>query len=103
MSLVHPHIVATYAYELKPLAVHGHAVNGGGSANTHTLIQEPLAAASAWKLYIVQEYCNMGSLAALLASGGLAGGLAGPPATAGCVLGIAWMVASGMAHVHRRK
>ena len=139
MSLVHPHVLATYAYEMRPLAISPQGLVGlkgmlsSGPSSMRPLADErveallqalpplqtcvpqpqPRAASSGSRdapasqqgpavhiLYLVHEYCNLGDVAGLLASGSLAGGACGPHETAAAALGIAWMAGAGLAHAH---
>ncbi|KAI8469769.1 MAG: hypothetical protein J3K34DRAFT_512345 [Monoraphidium minutum] len=64
-SISHPNVVATLSYDLQPLA----APAGGGAALRVGAAVGPAAGRGAaegevpeWKLFLVQEYCNGGSL-----------------------------------------
>ncbi|KAG2491887.1 hypothetical protein HYH03_009839 [Edaphochlamys debaryana] len=57
-SIFHPNVVTTYTCDLKPMHVDSHrggAMTGLQIANETEVIQE-------WRLYIVQEFCDGGSL-----------------------------------------
>jgi hypothetical protein len=56
--------------------------------------------AAAYRLYLVQEHCSLGDVAAMLASGALAGGISASREAAAAALGIAWMAGAGVAHAH---
>lgn len=63
-SLIHANIVTTYQYELKPLGEveHDGAGPGAGMLEITADSGKMGAAASCWKLYIVQEFCEYGAL-----------------------------------------
>jgi hypothetical protein len=54
----HPNVVATFSYDIQPLTAHGSVTQGGMMVSPE--FREQMA--SDWKLFIVQEYCNSGSL-----------------------------------------
>ena len=54
----HPNVVATFSYDIQPLTAHSSVTQGGMMVSPE--FQEQMA--SDWKLFIVQEYCNSGSL-----------------------------------------
>ncbi|PNH11708.1 Serine/threonine-protein kinase ULK2 [Tetrabaena socialis] len=105
LSMSHPNVVATYAYELKPLVQQpppgpapdwgSESMSGGGGGGTTLCIEE----ADGHKLYIVQELCNGGSLAQALAAG-MAGSMVVGGLSQRLALRLALDVALGMAHVH---
>ncbi|PNH09437.1 Serine/threonine-protein kinase ULK1 [Tetrabaena socialis] len=99
LSMAHPNVVATYTYELKPLvhnpqtagpSMKGSTCAGDGAESTD---------ADAYKLYIVQELCNGGSLGNAL-SAGMAGSIVGSSIHRRLALRLAADVALGMAHVN---
>ncbi|GIL74374.1 hypothetical protein Vretimale_2090 [Volvox reticuliferus] len=117
LSMAHPNVVVTYSYDLKPLVQAPTEASDGadvptwrfneasvrGSQNLtvhgHQGNDELPETCDAVKLYIVQEYCNCGTLRGAL-DGGMAGciragGLAGMLAR-----GLALDVALGMQHIH---
>ncbi|KXZ50658.1 hypothetical protein GPECTOR_15g342 [Gonium pectorale] len=94
MAMSHPNIVATYTYDLKPL-IHD-PLEGAGPAHGES---EPGAGLEAYKLYIVQELCNGGSLQDAL-SRGIAGSIRAGGAFRLMALRLALDVAQGMRHIH---
>ncbi|KXZ47093.1 hypothetical protein GPECTOR_38g330 [Gonium pectorale] len=107
LSMAHENVVATYTYLLKPLvqqppsAVDG-AADGGGSHDRSAGPNEITVAdggADAYKLYIVQELCNGGSLRQALAYG-VAGSVRSGGSGRLLALRLALDVARGVAHVH---
>ncbi|KXZ46655.1 hypothetical protein GPECTOR_41g619 [Gonium pectorale] len=102
LSMAHENLVATYTYMLKPLvqqppSAEDGAADGGGSPGRSVGPDEITVVdggADAYKLYIVQELCNGGSLRQALGvvrNGGSGRLLA---------LRLALDVARGVAHVH---
>jgi serine/threonine protein kinase len=57
-SISHPNVVSTYSYDIQPLNASSAQTRGGW----HVASSVPLQMATDWKLFIVQEYCNGGSL-----------------------------------------
>ncbi|GFR46219.1 hypothetical protein Agub_g7762 [Astrephomene gubernaculifera] len=129
MSLTHPNIVATYTYEVKPL-VHeprvpvlssstassaegvpvevARAQQGGGSPpeavapSRSGSYEEGVMTTDVYKLYIVQELCNAGTLRAALELG-MAGSVRAGGLFKMLALRIALDVAQGMRHMHSRR
>ncbi|PNH07503.1 Proline-rich receptor-like protein kinase PERK2 [Tetrabaena socialis] len=105
LSMSHPNVVATFAYELKPLVQQpspgstpnwgSEPIAGGGGGGAAPCVEE----ADGHKLYIVQELCNGGSLAQALAAG-MAGSIIAGGLLRRLALRLALDVALGMAHVH---
>ncbi|KXZ47104.1 hypothetical protein GPECTOR_38g341 [Gonium pectorale] len=107
LSMAHENIVATYTYMLKPLvqqppSTEDGAADGGGSPGRSAGPDEITVAdggADAYKLYIVQELCNGGSLYDALARG-MAGSVRNGGSGRRLALRLALDVARGVAHVH---
>ncbi|KXZ46410.1 hypothetical protein GPECTOR_44g84 [Gonium pectorale] len=112
LSMAHENVVGTYTYVLKPLVQQAAGVQQvvmyesrtpraddtreGGSSTK----QDPAGACpDAYKLYIVQELCNGGSLQQALAKG-MAGGVRKGGSGRLLALRLALDVARGVAHVH---
>ncbi|KXZ52948.1 hypothetical protein GPECTOR_8g322 [Gonium pectorale] len=94
-SLDHPNVVATYAYEVRRMAVRQQeaAEAGGGGPDADG------GSGAVHQLLLVQELCEGGSLRGALASG-LVPGIGFGDAAALFSLALAADVAAGMAHVH---
>ncbi|PNH12348.1 putative serine/threonine-protein kinase [Tetrabaena socialis] len=123
LSLSHPHVVNTYAAEVVPLAVvdpkQTNAADTAAASGKVAAAAQPrpspaaerdAAAASTllpagtpdvYKLFIIQEFCDVGSLAAAL-DAGVVGSVCAGGAQAVCALTLALDVACGMAHIHSR-
>ncbi|KXZ50660.1 hypothetical protein GPECTOR_15g344 [Gonium pectorale] len=113
MSMGHPNVVATYTYQLKPLVHEQQAAAGSralGSGGTTSQSAGPSQVAhdgkavveiggDAYKLYIVQELCNGGTLRQALAQG-VAGSVRAGGSSRLLALRLALDVAQGMRHVH---
>ncbi|KXZ47120.1 hypothetical protein GPECTOR_38g358 [Gonium pectorale] len=107
LSMAHENLVATYTYMLKPLvqqppSAEDGAAAGGGSPGRIVGPDEITVAdggADAYKLYIVQELCNGGSLRQALACG-MAGSVRSGGSGRLLALRLALDVARGVAHVH---
>ncbi|KXZ50683.1 hypothetical protein GPECTOR_15g367 [Gonium pectorale] len=126
MSMAHPNIVATYHFEIKqltlppevrepssgsptggsgsPAAISGAAAANGFPDRALEAVGAFAAAgdsdeADAYKLYIVQEFCNGGSLQQALAKGAAGSVRRGGPART-LALRLALDVAQGMRHMH---
>ncbi|KAG2486103.1 hypothetical protein HYH03_015198 [Edaphochlamys debaryana] len=125
-SLEHPHVVATYAYSLVPLGVvgaRGQAQGmgqGQGPAQQSTAQSEEGEApavgegpaqgpsseqapgdADVYKLLLIQEFCDVGSLTDALGAG-VSGSVVVGGVEALCALSIALDVACGMSYIHSR-
>ncbi|KXZ50656.1 hypothetical protein GPECTOR_15g340 [Gonium pectorale] len=92
MSMAHTNVVATYSYDIKPLV----QLPGGESEGAGGEVGDAVAA---YKLYIVQELCNGGTLCHALAQG-TAGAVRAGGAFRLMALRLALDVAQGMRHVH---
>ncbi|KXZ47110.1 hypothetical protein GPECTOR_38g347 [Gonium pectorale] len=107
LSMAHENVVATYTYMLKPLvqqppSAEDGAADGGGSPGRSAGPDEITVAdggADAYKLYIVQELCNGGSLRQALVQG-MAGSVRNGGSGRLLALRLALDVARGVAHVH---
>ncbi|GFR46231.1 hypothetical protein Agub_g7776, partial [Astrephomene gubernaculifera] len=118
MSLTHPNIVATYAYDIKALvfeprkpgaadlqatSVAGVGAVAGDSHGDLSIsagsYKEGVAAVDSYKLYIVQELCNAGTLRQAL-DHGVAGSVRACGLLRVLALRLALDVAQGMRHIH---
>ncbi|KAG2494464.1 hypothetical protein HYH03_007516 [Edaphochlamys debaryana] len=110
-SLQHANIVTTYLYELRPL---DEVDPGSGGMEIHVRQDAtrttsdsshsgtvPGPRMACWKLYIVQEYCELGTLKSAIDQGYFRGTRPGLPNMA-FVLAIAGDLAAGLAHVHSK-
>ncbi|KAG2495856.1 hypothetical protein HYH03_006094 [Edaphochlamys debaryana] len=111
-SLAHPNLVATYAYDIRPLAVqHGPSTEGRNASSDEDSILgiggqgAAPPAPDAYQLITVQELCAGGSLMTALEAG-LAGGskfcgaVLGDPLAAAAAIHLAADVAAGLRHAH---
>ncbi|KAL6753218.1 kinase-like domain-containing protein [Haematococcus lacustris] len=132
-TLHHPNIVATYAYELQSLqalgsrqpsqanpgacasssSVHSNSSGGEGQGQgTQSVLMrgsdppapiESVSTATEYKLYIIQEFCNGGTLRSAVDEGMLHDMSGGTPRPVmSHILELALDIAAGMAHVHSR-
>ncbi|GLC38700.1 hypothetical protein PLESTB_000591900 [Pleodorina starrii] len=125
MSMAHPNVVVTYAYDTKLLVqapsatvepadggVYNDIVNPGGhgtrttpaavAADAITAAKQPAAAAGccdAIKLHIIQEYCNAGTVRVALEHG-FTGCVLSDGTSGLLALHLALDVARGMQHIH---
>ncbi|GFR46232.1 hypothetical protein Agub_g7777 [Astrephomene gubernaculifera] len=121
VSLAHPNIVATYVYDMKPLvgkppqrdqqdlsAARNTTPGLGAAANPDgcpSVAVSPLpgnqeeGVVDAYKLYIVQEFCNAGTLRQAL-DDGVAGSVRAGGLLRVLALRLALDVAQGMRHIH---
>ncbi|GFR53171.1 hypothetical protein Agub_g15894 [Astrephomene gubernaculifera] len=109
MSLYHPNIVATYKYDIKPLvqkptpATTSPSTSSGSSmapsAATSGTGSDAEGTADVFKLYIVQEFCNAGTLRRALEYG-MAGSVRAGGLLRLLALRLALDVAQGMRHIH---
>ncbi|KXZ47126.1 hypothetical protein GPECTOR_38g364 [Gonium pectorale] len=104
LSMAHENLVATYTYMLKPLVQQPSDTSCDGGQGVGPGQQMPPGAvadggADAYKLYIVQELCNGGSLQQAL-SRGMAGTVRSGGSSRLLALRLALDVARGVAHVH---
>ncbi|EFJ41519.1 hypothetical protein VOLCADRAFT_98524 [Volvox carteri f. nagariensis] len=104
-SLQHANIVTTYLYELRPL---GEVDSSAGaveirtrSASSDEAPGQDTERMSCWKLYIVQEYCELGTLKAAIDQGYFKGSGNGLPNLA-FLLTMALDISLGLAHVHSK-
>ncbi|GFR50775.1 hypothetical protein Agub_g13040 [Astrephomene gubernaculifera] len=118
-SLHHPNVVSTYAYEVRPLGVVAPAApkrlqqqqlaatgEGGATSegNQPTTAEEGSvweSAGDVYKLYIIQEYCDVGTLRDALGAG-VVGSITSGGAASLCALTLALDVAAGMCHIHAK-
>ncbi|GIL50131.1 hypothetical protein Vafri_6436 [Volvox africanus] len=111
-SLQHPNVVTTYAFEVRPLGVVASPPDttggGGGGGVGFGAAGRAAGGRSAWecagdvyKLYIIQEYCDVGTLRDAL-NNGVVGSVASGGAAALCALTLALDVACGMCHIHAK-
>ncbi|GIM10511.1 hypothetical protein Vretimale_14185, partial [Volvox reticuliferus] len=127
-SIQHPNVVTTYAFEIRPLGVvtspqesqnwRGGGGGGGGSgggggagggggggygapgcAAGERSVWE--CAGDVYKLYIIQEYCDVGTLRDAQ-NNAVVGSVAMGGAAALCALTLALDVACGMCHIHSK-
>ncbi|KXZ47123.1 hypothetical protein GPECTOR_38g361 [Gonium pectorale] len=104
LSMAHENLVATYTYMLKPLVQQPSDTSCAGGQGVGPGQQMPPGTvadggADAYKLYIVQELCNGGSLQQAL-SHGMAGSVRNGGSSRLLALRLALDVARGVAHVH---
>ncbi|KXZ54854.1 hypothetical protein GPECTOR_4g926 [Gonium pectorale] len=109
-SLQHTNIVTTYLYELRPLdevdirqgssnaELQLHSSEGSRGSDTPSVL-EPR---SCWKLYIVQEYCELGTLKAAIDQGYFKGKGGGRQPNLAFLLTVATDIALGLVHVHSK-
>ncbi|KAG2491416.1 hypothetical protein HYH03_010205 [Edaphochlamys debaryana] len=106
-SLEHPNVVMTYAYSLVPLSVLGSQAPSPQAQHSSSSGPEPRSSAASssdadvYKLLIIQEFCDVGSIGAALSAGVLGGAAAGG-AAALCAASLARDLACGMAYIHAR-
>ncbi|GIL67909.1 hypothetical protein Vafri_21128 [Volvox africanus] len=104
-SISHPNIIATYAVDAKPMAVLGS--RGGSSAGTAGALRSgdsrsrSLAEIQEWRLYIIQEFADGGTLRRALDSGAFHEPHLGLPRM-DMILDIAQGVAAALAHLHSK-
>ncbi|GFR48796.1 hypothetical protein Agub_g10746, partial [Astrephomene gubernaculifera] len=94
-SIYHANVVTTYTCDLKPMHVDSHrggAMTGLHITNETEVIQE-------WRLYIVQEYCDGGSLRHAIEARSFLNPATGSPQLE-WVLQMAREVASGLQYLH---
>ncbi|KXZ56490.1 hypothetical protein GPECTOR_1g439 [Gonium pectorale] len=103
-SLDHPNVVATYAYDVRPLGEQpddggdesGSDPRVGGSSNSGRSLKSDV-----YQLHILQEFCFGGSLRnALESRRALGGGILAGGVHAHLALRLAFDVAAGLRHVH---
>ncbi|KAG2490369.1 hypothetical protein HYH03_011171 [Edaphochlamys debaryana] len=97
-SLQHPHVVNTYAAEVLPLGVVDTPAPMPAPKEGELF---PEGMGDVYKLYIIQEFCEVGSLSNAI-SAGVVGSVAAGGAASLCALTLALDVACGMAHIHSR-
>ncbi|GLI67387.1 hypothetical protein VaNZ11_011570 [Volvox africanus] len=104
-SLQHANIVTTYLYELRPL---DEVVPGTGnmeiqlrSTSSDGVQPQDWEHMGCWKLYIVQEYCELGTLKAAIDQGYFKS-LAGGSPNLAFMLTVALDMALGLEHVHSK-
>ena len=96
-SIFHPNVVTTYTCDLKPMHVdsrRGGAMTGLQIMNETQVIQE-------WRLYIVQEFCDGGSLRHAIQARSFLNTSTGAPQME-WVLQMAREIASGLQYLHER-
>ncbi|KXZ56493.1 hypothetical protein GPECTOR_1g441 [Gonium pectorale] len=97
-SLDHPNVVATYAYDVRPL---GEQPSDGGDEGGSDPRVGGSSQPDVYQLHILQEFCIGGSLKEALESGCmLGGGALEGGVSAALALRLAFDVAAGLRHVH---
>eukprot|EP00195_Chlamydomonas_chlamydogama_P017133 CAMPEP_0202897514 /NCGR_PEP_ID=MMETSP1392-20130828/6251_1 /ASSEMBLY_ACC=CAM_ASM_000868 /TAXON_ID=225041 /ORGANISM="Chlamydomonas chlamydogama, Strain SAG 11-48b" /LENGTH=1235 /DNA_ID=CAMNT_0049583177 /DNA_START=164 /DNA_END=3873 /DNA_ORIENTATION=+ len=91
-SIAHPNVVATYHYDITPMR----ASDATGLRGLQISEQMQLD----WKMYLVQEYCDAGSLSAVFDKGQFHDPSGIPYLD--IILSILMNVAKGMAHIHSK-
>ncbi|GIL53869.1 hypothetical protein Vafri_9381 [Volvox africanus] len=94
-SIFHPNVVTTYTCDLKPMHVDSHrggAMTGLQILNETEVIQE-------WRLYIVQEFCDGGSLRHAIEARSFLNSATGTPQME-WVLQMAREIAGGLQYLH---
>ncbi|GLI67931.1 hypothetical protein VaNZ11_012259 [Volvox africanus] len=106
-SVAHPNVVATYHYDITPIRPSGVVCSGGLLISDGSLLRTGPGvlpggpgAVSDWKLYLVQEFCDAGSLANALDARAFHDP-SGMPNLALTLCALA-DIARGMAHIHSR-
>ncbi|KXZ41829.1 hypothetical protein GPECTOR_269g694 [Gonium pectorale] len=99
MSMNHPNVVATYTYHLKPLVADPSSAYGGNDSGGDSSGGGGDGDADVYKLLIVQELGNGGSLKQALRAG-VAGSVLSGGRPRALALRLAADAAAGMAHVH---
>ncbi|KAG2496757.1 hypothetical protein HYH03_005166 [Edaphochlamys debaryana] len=96
-AMHHPNVVATYAAEVLPLTAL--AAGKAPAAPTGSEGGDGGEQCDVFKLFIIQEFCDVGSLRSCIDATAV-GSVAGGGASALCALSLAMDVACGMAHIH---
>mmetsp|Transcript_25649 Transcript_25649/g.55849 ORF Transcript_25649/g.55849 Transcript_25649/m.55849 type:complete len:1132 (+) Transcript_25649:194-3589(+) len=91
-SLLHPNVVITYTYELKALKVQG---------DNLIMVEPKTLVVTDWKLYIVQEFCDAGSLRQAVLRRRFWDELRMQPRL-DLILEVATELAGGLAHLHAK-
>ncbi|KXZ56483.1 hypothetical protein GPECTOR_1g432 [Gonium pectorale] len=100
-SLDHPNVVATYAYDLRPLGEQPGDNDGRNESWSDPRIGGSSSTPDVYQLHILQEFCSGGSLKEALGSrGALGGGVLAGGIHAALALRLAFDVAAGLRHVH---
>ncbi|KXZ56159.1 hypothetical protein GPECTOR_1g136 [Gonium pectorale] len=97
-SICHPNIISTYAVDAKPMTVLG---RNGGSALPGGSKPKSLADIQEWRLYIIQEFADGGTLRRSLDKGAFHEPYSGLPYL-DMLLDIAQGVAAALAHLHSK-
>ncbi|PNW77165.1 hypothetical protein CHLRE_10g425000v5 [Chlamydomonas reinhardtii] len=104
-SISHPNIIATYAVDAKPMSVLGRVLNqpqaNGGSLAPGGQPSKSLADIQEWRLYIIQEFADGGTLRRALDRGVFHDPHTGLPRM-DALLDIAQGVAAALAHLHSK-
>ncbi|KAG2428190.1 hypothetical protein HXX76_011870 [Chlamydomonas incerta] len=103
-SLQHPHCISTYAAEVMPLAaVDPSAGKGAAGEGSKAPGERNMwdGVGDVYKLYIIQEFADVGTLTAALGAG-VVGSVSVGGAAALCALTLALDVACGMFHIHSK-
>ncbi|KAG2431200.1 hypothetical protein HXX76_009728 [Chlamydomonas incerta] len=103
-TLHHPNVVTTYEAEVVPLAVVPEVASSVLGNQTTPMQDDPLASmggGDVYKLLIIQEYCNVGSLAAAFEAGIFKSCTGRGPGLL-CGLTLALDIVCGMRHIHHR-
>ncbi|GIL77290.1 hypothetical protein Vretimale_3044 [Volvox reticuliferus] len=111
-SLSHPNVVTTYSYDIKPLTVQvasdpetpdccqgpANGQNGGGGGGMKIIDKRPILD---WKLYLIQEYCDGGSLRTAILKRKFFDAKKGEPRME-MILDTSLELTGGLVHLHER-
>ncbi|GIL88731.1 hypothetical protein Vretifemale_16581 [Volvox reticuliferus] len=61
-TLFHPNVINTFSYDIKPLRMCPAPASSTTSSRAETLVSSEGGSVMDWKLYIIQEYCDGGTL-----------------------------------------
>ncbi|MEW5302730.1 MAG: hypothetical protein WDW36_005483 [Sanguina aurantia] len=108
-SLVHPNVISTYSYDIRPMSALGHnsAMSHGANATGSSEHQHNWATVEDtncidWKLFIIQEYCDIGTLKDAIERAAYMDGIAERTPSVHKILCTLIDVACGMSHIHSK-
>ncbi|EFJ49343.1 hypothetical protein VOLCADRAFT_104447 [Volvox carteri f. nagariensis] len=100
-TLFHPNVINTYSYDIKPLRMCPAPTSSTHSSRAETVVSSEGGSIMDWKLYIIQEYCDGGTLKDALDGSRFTNPETGMSYTETAVR-VAIEIASGMSYIHNR-
>ncbi|GLI66603.1 hypothetical protein VaNZ11_010524, partial [Volvox africanus] len=100
-TLFHPNVINTFSYDIKPLRMCPAPASSTASSRAETVVSSEASSIMDWKLFIIQEYCDGGTLKDALDGAHFTDPDTGT-AYKETAVRVAIEIASGMSYIHGR-